>query len=357
MVDSFYSVGLDVHQSRSSLCVLDPNGNTVLRREVRGGCQALLGAVAELPRPFRVCYEASCGYGTLHDALTASAASVQVAHPGHLRLIFRSKRKNDRADAAKLAKLVHLGEVPAVHVPGVDVRSWRRMIELRQTLVAKRVASKNALRAVLRSQGVEGAAKKKLWTKAGRAWLAGLGLPEGERLTADLHLWEVDALSEKIKAVTRRLDEVAARHPAVALLRTVPGVGPRTAEAFVAYVDDPARFARSKQFGCYFGLVPAQDSSGGVERLGHITREGPSTVRKLLVEASHVAIRLSPSVRARYERLVGGDPGRRKKAVVAVAHFLCRAMGAMLKTGEAWREPGGGTGACVTAGGEGGGVG
>lgn len=333
-----YSVGLDVHSTRSSLCVLDDRGNRVLQREVRGGRELLLSAVAELPRPFRVCYEASCGYGRLHDQLRNVADTVQVAHPGHLRLIFRAKRKNDRVDAAKLAKLLHLGEVPVVHVPGVDVRSWRRIIELRQALVSKRVSAKNALRAVLRSQAIVAPKKKGLWTRAGRQWMAGLDLPEGEKLTVELHLMEVASLTDQIKAVEKRLGTIAAGHPGVQLLQTIPGIGPRTAEAFVAYVDDPKRFARSKQFGCYFGLVPCQDASGGTNRLGHITREGPSTVRKLLVEAAHVAVSRSPSVRARYDRLVGGDPERRKKSIVAIAHYLCRVMGAMLKTGEIWRE-------------------
>jgi transposase len=124
----------------------------------------------------------------------------------------------------------------------------------------------------------------------------------------------------------------------VALLRTAPGVGPRTAEAFVAYVDDVRRFARTKQVGAYLGLVPCQDSSAGRDRLGHITGEGPATVRMLLCEAAWQAVRRSPSVKAFFERVMHGEPGRKKIALVAVAHKLARSMAAMLRTGEAWRE-------------------
>ncbi len=70
-----------------------------------------------------MCYEASCGYGPLHDALRRLAHQIQVAHPGHLRFIFRSKKVNDRVDAQKLAKLIYLGEVPTVHVPSPEVRA------------------------------------------------------------------------------------------------------------------------------------------------------------------------------------------------------------------------------------------
>jgi transposase len=134
---------------------------------------------------------------------------------------------------------------------------------------------------------------------------------------------------------------------------TIPGVGIRTAEAVAAYVDDVRRFARGRQVGSYFGLVPCQDASAGVNRLGHITREGPAAVRWLLCEAAWQAARRSPTVKAIFERVARGDPGRRKLAVVATARRLAVVMAAMLRTGEAWREaeagPGsGGQGAPVS---------
>lgn len=95
--ESMHYVGLDVHQRRSSLHVLDDHGQRVKALEVRGGWPALVAEVERsAPRPFAVCYEASCGYGYLYERLAPLAARVAVAHPGHLRLIYRSKRKNDR---------------------------------------------------------------------------------------------------------------------------------------------------------------------------------------------------------------------------------------------------------------------
>ena len=84
--------------------------------------------------------------------------------------------------------------------------------------------------------------------------------------------------------------------------------------------------------------MPSQDSSGGRERLGHITKQGPATVRRLVVEAAWQSIRHSPAVRARFERIMGGNAGRKKIALVAVAHYLLRVMLAMLKSGEGWRK-------------------
>jgi transposase len=292
-----------------------------------------------VPRPFSVCFEASCGYGYLHERLSALARRVAVAHPGKLRLIFRSKRKNDRVDAEKQAKLLYLDQVPQVHVPCADVRAWRGLIELRRRLVGRRTAVKAQLRALLRGAGAcHAPSGKALWSKKGLRWLAAVQLCEADMLRRDLLLEELAQADERVGRVTKELDRRADAHPGVALLRTVPGVGPRTAEAFVAYVDDVRRFARIRQVGCYLGLVPCQDSSAGRDRLGHITGDGPASVRMLLCEAAWQAVRRSPSVKAFFERVMHGEPGRKKIALVAVAHKLARSMAAMLRTGEAWRE-------------------
>jgi len=149
---------------------------------------------------------------------------------------------------------------------------------------------------------------------------------------------ELSELGAKIKRVEQELARIAAKHPGVALLRTIPGVGIRTAEAVVAWIDDIRRFARVRQVGAYFGLVPCQDASAETNRLGHITKDGPATVRKLLGEAAWQGVLRSPTIKRAFERIGGGAKERRKIAIVAVAHYLARVMAAMLRSGEAWRE-------------------
>src|SRR3989440_12530219 len=96
---AMYYVGLDVHGKRSSLCILDDNGKLVKRLEVKGDWPRLLEVVdQQVPKPFTICYEASCGYGYLHDQLAKRAERVTVGDPGQIRLIFRSKKKHDRVD-------------------------------------------------------------------------------------------------------------------------------------------------------------------------------------------------------------------------------------------------------------------
>lgn len=336
-------VGIDIHWRSAVLCILDAQGKQVKELSVRGSWQELLTAVQELrpqfPGAWKICFEASAGYGWLYDHLAGLAQQVLVAHPGLLRLIFRTKRKNDRVDAHKLATLLFLDQVPAVHVPDLDVRAWRTLIEYRRRLVDKRTRCKNGLKSLLRNCGLAYPRGRKLWTKAGRQWLEQLPLPHPVvAVQRRCLLEELRQYDQQIAQVTRELDDLAQRHPAVALLRTIPGIGPRTAEAMVAYIDKPQRFASSRQVSAYVGLVPQQDASGARNRLGHITKNGPPTLRKLLVEAAWQVIRHAPAAKKRFETVHGGKKERRKVALVAVANWLARVMGAMLRTGEAWRE-------------------
>jgi transposase len=333
-------VGLDVHLKQSTFCVLDSNGNQRTIRTVRGHWSVVVSVLASLEEPFAICFEASCGFGPLHDQLREIARRVVVAHPGQVRLIFRSKRKNDRIDAQKLAKLLFLGEVPPVHVPSVDVRAWRAMIEHREGVVARVVRTKNKLRALLRGLGIDVPHRgHRLWTKYGLKWVASLELQTPlDRLRRDQLLAELATDREAVRLVTRELDKIAGDHLGVKRLTTIPGIGPRTAEAFVAYLDDVTRFSHAKQVGSYLGLVPSQDSSGSVNRLGHITRQGPPTARKLLVEAAWQSIHRSPTVAAYYQRIRRDDPERNKIALVATAHYLARVMFALLRKQQDWKE-------------------
>lgn len=335
----FY-VGLDVHSRKMSVCILDENGKRIKELELSGDVSRLLAELTRIRGEFRVCYEASCGYGSLYDRLVKlpNVRQILVAHPGQVRLIYRSKKKNDRVDARKLASLLFLNQVPPVHVPSAEGRAWRAMIEFRRKLVDRQTMVKNELRAVLRTHGIAGPYRKQLWTRKGMAWLTELELPTAlARIQRDCLLDELSKGQRRIKDVEKELNSIGDAHPGVRLLRTIPGVGPRTAEAVMAYIDQPKRFERSKQVGCYFGLVPCQDQSANVNRLGHITREGPSVVRKLLTEAAWQGIQRSPEIRAFFERVQRGDPRRKKIALIATAHWLVRVMFAMLRSGEVAR--------------------
>ena len=125
----------------------------------------------------------------------------------------------------------------------------------------------------------------------------------------------------------------------MALLRTVPGVGPRLAEAIVALIDRPERFHDAQQVSAYIGMVPKELDSGETRRRGPITKQGSRVVRSLLVEVAWAALRYNAWARSTYERLSGGKKSRRKIAIVAVGRRLLVRCWAMLRDGTRWQAP------------------
>jgi transposase len=332
------TIGLDVHERTTSICILDERGGRVKELTVKGHPRRAVACLRELHEPFQVCFEASTNFVWFYRELIKIAKRVVVAHPRKLKLIYQASRKNDRLDASRLAKLLFVDEIPEVYVPSEFYRDWRSFIEFRKRCVDEQTRTKNKMRALLRTHGIEVPKQHGLWTKRGRQWLESLSFEGSAGIRRDVMLEDLAHFHRKIRRLEGELREIAKQVPAVVLLMTIPGVGIRTAEAFVAYVVDPRRFT-SHGIGPYLGLVPRQDASAGINRMGRISREGPGTVRKMLAEASWQARRRSPSVRAFFDRVQGDRPDRRKRALIATAHYLARVMLAMMKTGETWREP------------------
>ena len=331
-----YFVGLDVHLRFTAVCILDANGKIVKEESVKGNSPKVCKFLREkITGTFDVVFEACDGYGIWHERLGKLARRVAVAHPNHLKAIWNTKRKTDRIDAHKLARLLMLDLIPTVHIPNIDVRDWRMLIQHRKTLVQKRTAVKNKLRAILRRNHIK--APKHLWSKRNQRWLARTPLPSaGETLQRDMLQADLEYHGQQIHRVEVELNRRAEAHPGVLLLKTIPWIGNRTGEAVVAWIDDVSRFSRTKQIGAYFGLTVSEDSSGGKQRQGRITRDGPGIVRQWLVEAIWRMCRYDPIVRSWVDRVMHGQPKRKHIAVVAAAHKLARSMFAMLQTGEVW---------------------
>jgi transposase len=230
-----------------------------------------------------------------------------------------------------------------VVVPAKPVREWRALIAHRRALVTQRVAAQNRIRAVLVGQGLPAPRGAKAWTAIGLAGIAQFARPLAEcgpdelwRGMLDLALTAYRQAEALVAAAEAKLDALGRTDRRVRLLETVPGLGPRTAEAVVAHLDDPRRFKSGKQVAAYGGLVPRQYQSGEDDRRGRITKRGPAVLRKLLVQCAWAMLRYNRWARAVFERLSRGK-ARRKQAVVALARKVLVRCRAMLRDGAPWR--------------------
>jgi transposase len=157
--------------------------------------------------------------------------------------------------------------------------------------------------------------KKKLWSNQGRAVLEKLALaPWASRRRQEL-LELLDRIDPIIVELTTAAQQEARKRPEVLRLMTHPGVGPITALAYVLVIGTPERFQCGKQIGTYVGMIPTEESSAGKQRLGHISKQGNSLLRFLLVEAAQAAARINPEWRCRYVHLAM----RRHNSIAKVA--------------------------------------
>jgi hypothetical protein len=152
----------------------------------------------------------------------------------------------------------------------------------------------------------------------------------------DLELTQLDALTIQLQSVVKKLEELGKNDPRIVRLRTIPGIGPRTAEILVACIDNPHRFENGRQVAAYFGLVPRQFQSGETDRNGRITKRGNPLARTILVECAWASLKYNPWAKGIYDRICGKQKTRKKKAAVALARKIAVLAWAMLRDEKDW---------------------
>jgi transposase len=340
-------LGIDLGKFKSVFCVFVPETGEVRYETLPTDTQRFREFLIKTA-PTITLFETCTAAGWVYDLCQELGRKCAVANPlGEAWQWRKVKRKTDRDDAFKLVNMYQLGQLPTVHMPPRETREYRAMIAFRQRLIERRTMICNHIRALFQAQGLHLPAGKEAWTKAARAawtkgWarpLDGCGLGELWRGELAVEFEQLDALEEQIAQVDKKLDALGKANASVELLKTIPGVGTRTAEAVVAYLGDPKRFKNSREVSCYAGLVPRQFQSGTMDRKGRITKRGPCYLRKILVQCAWLMRRHNAWGAQLVERISRGQKGRRKSAVVALSRKLLVRCWAMLRKGEPWKQP------------------
>ena len=228
------------------------------------------------------------------------------------------KQKTDRQDAQLLLRLMIEERFPRIWVADAVNRDLRQLLWHRHRLVQMRTRVMNQLQAVALNEGVR--RKKGLWSQSGRAQLESFPLaPWATRRRQEL-LQLLDQLTPCIAELTTAIEHEAKQSSDAQRLMTHPGVGPITALAYVLIIGSPERFRCGTQIGSYLGLIPCEDSSAGRQRLGHISKQGNTLLRFLLVEAAQAAVRGDADWRRQFLHLAMRR--ERKIAKVAMARKL-----------------------------------
>src|SRR5271165_2542732 len=324
-------IGVDFHPEFQQIAAVDMQTGELQERRLKHPEDAE-GFYRELVArnvPVRVGMEAS-GHARWFERLMGELQiELWIGDAAEIRTKRVRKQKTDRQDAQLILRLMLEDRFPQIWVPSWENRDLRQLLWHRHRMVQARTRIMNQLQAVALNEGLR--CKKRLWRERGRQQLESFLLaPWASRRRRDL-LELLDRLNPTIAELTQAIEREVEKCPEARRLQTHPGVGPLTALAFVLIIGKADRFQCGKQIASYLGLVPLEDSSGNRRRLGHITKQGNSLLRFLLVEAAQVTVRSLPEWRSKYLHLMMRRG--RKIAKVAMARKLAVRLYWMLRKG------------------------
>src|SRR5512133_1874946 len=334
------TIGLDLGDRNSWYCVLDETGRIQLEQRVRTNGKALREVLGAMPRS-RIALETGTHSPWISRLLSGLGHEVIVAHARKVRLIGESRKKDDRLDAQTLARLARID--PELLCP-VKHRSAQAQADLtvirgRAALVRARTALVNTARGLAKSYG----------ERLRGCNVRNLNPEKAENLSPELQraleplLSALESLSEQIAEYNERIETLAQEsYPQTALLKQIKGVGTLIALTFLLTLEDPHRFRKSRDVGCYLGLQPGRRNSGQSEPQLHISKEGDPYLRTLLVQgAQHILgpFGIDCDLRRWGLKLAerGGRNGK-KRAIVATARKLAVLLHHLWVSGEVY-EP------------------
>jgi transposase len=334
------TVGVDLGDKRSNFCILGLDGEKL----TEGALQTTQADFAEFFQSLaaaRVVMEVGTHSAWARDVVAGCGHEVLVANPRQMEGPKRRKRKNDRIDAHKLARVGRMDpqSLFPIHHRSVGVRQDLVAVRARNAAVAVRRDLINATRGLVKSMG----GRLPKCSTASFPHKVGEALPAAVREVLQPLVQLVETLGSCIKAYDETIEKLGSeKYPHTKLLRQVKGVGPITALAYVLTLENPERFAQSRDVGAYLGLVPRQEDSGDRQPQLRITKMGDMMVRQLLVGSAHYILGpFGPDTDLRRYGLrlsERGGKNAKKRAVVAVARKLAVLLHRLWVSGEVY-EP------------------
>jgi transposase len=332
------TIGLDLGDRFSHYCMLNSDGDAIETGRIQT-TEAALRRHFEGEPAMRIALECGTHSPWISRLLTALGHQVIVANARKIRAITASESKNDKNDAEKLARFAWCD--PRLLSP-IRHRSPERqqdlnLIHARATLVRARTMLVNALRGLVKSAG----GRLPACSSQGFETRAASSIPPSLATAAHPLIQQIAAITASIHEMDRGIEQLAERYAEIKLLRTVPGIGPLIAAAYVLTLDRPDAIQHSRQAGAFLGLRPRQSQSGDSDPQRRISKTGNVYLRSLLVQAAHYVLgQFGPDSALRRWGLklasTGGKRGK-KRSIVAVARKLAVMLHRIWQTGNAWQ--------------------
>lgn len=331
-------IGIDVHKKTYTLTCIHAD-EVVKRDTIQASPSALVRYMEKYFNKARIytAYEAGfCGFH-LHRHLESSGFHSQVVHAGSIEISSRDRVKTDKRDSHKIATQLAAGRLTGIYVPTAEREDMRYVSRLRSQYKRKRQQVGNQLKSHLHLLGYLTAADTRVvsarWVKS----LLEQCFDKGSQFVIQMLGNEWLELTEKIKRIDKELQEQAHTDGALeTIYQSAPGIGPVHGRQLANELGDMQQFQNVKALSSFTGMTPAEYSSGDKRYLGHMSRQGRSLLRAVLVEAAWVAIRKDKRSKDVFDR-ISATAGK-KRAIIAVARHLIIALRACFQTGELYRQ-------------------
>lgn len=334
------TVGVDLGDQWSNYCILGLGGETLAEGQFRTRQQEVAEFFQGLA-PARVVFEVGTHSAWMREVIAGLGHEVLVANPRLMEGSKRRRRKNDRIDAIKLARLgrVDPKSLYSILHRSTEVREDLLVLRARDALVASRTELINTVRGLVKTMG----ARISSCSSESFSQKAAAEIPNEIRGALEPLLRLIATLSDEIKAYDQGIEKLASeKYPHTRLLRQVSGVGSLTSLAYVLTLETPLRFARSRDVGPYLGLAPQQEDSGDSQPQLGISKSGDQMLRKLLVGSAHYILGpFGPDTDLRrfgMKLSERGGKNAKKRAVVGVARKLAVLLHRLWASGEVY-EP------------------
>lgn len=329
------AAGLDLGKRTYEMCLISKD-NQIIRTGGKTDFSGLDKLCTKLTKDDVVVMEA-CNLAFRIERILRKKVGchVIILNPGRLAIIFMSTRKTDKEDSLKLAKYIRSheeDEMPIVVPPSDEEWARRKLLSEYRSLKSLRTKEINRLHAIFEHNGYTQFTRKDMCVSKNREeilpLLKGYEKEEAERLVERLTL-----LEKQVELLYKKINDETEKDVKVQKLMTVPGIGPITALSYVAYIGDVNRFENAHQVSNFIGFVPKVDRSCTINRLGHITKQGNSLLRSLLVQAAWSCVRSKNggALRDKYNYMADIRGIGKGKSIVTIARKIGELLYTLLK--------------------------
>lgn len=332
-------VGIDVHKKTYSVtCICE--GAIVKRNQLKASPESLVDYLNKHFKGATVksVYEAGFSGFVLHRHLLSKDIENRVVHAASVEISSRDRVKTDKRDSLKLATQLSVGRLKGIYVPSKEREAYRELSRTKEKFSKDKRRVGNRLKSLLMRQGLLDVDNDQ---KISEKWLKGVVLHyECDKFVKScirhcIENWLY--LKKKIKELEAELAEQAkADKELEEVYRSAPGIGKVHARVLANELEDMNHFSNEKHLFSFTGLTPSEHSSGEHKRLGHISRQGRSILRKTLILASWKAIKVDPSLRLIFERIAA--TAGKKRAIVGIARRLIGHIRSCFKTGGMYKS-------------------